>query len=105
MHYAKLFFLLSIGQSSCTESVCTDDAMNNNICISGCGIVTSAMLLNFHGYEGLTPPDVATWMLEAGFRDDLSNTRHVDIPDWLLFKVDFNYSLPISKESLQIQLI
>jgi len=60
--------------SSCTESICTDDEMNNNICISGCGIVTSAMILNFYGYKDLTPVEVADWMLEAGFRDDLSNT-------------------------------
>ena len=39
------------GVSSCTKSVCTDEEMNNNICISGCGIVNSAMLLNFHGYK------------------------------------------------------
>ena len=29
---------------------------------------------HFCFFKGLTPPDVATWMLEAGFRDDLSNT-------------------------------
>ena len=59
--------------SSCTESVCTDGSMNNNICISGCGIVTSAMLLNYYGYE-INPPELADYLIEAGFRDDLSNT-------------------------------
>ena len=44
--------------SSCTESVCTDEAMNNNICISGCGIVTSAMLLNFYGFKELIPTGI-----------------------------------------------
>ena len=47
--------------------------MNNNICISGCGIVTSAMLLNYYGFS-INPPELADYLIEAGFRDDLSNT-------------------------------
>ena len=61
------------GLSSCTESVCTDGSMNNNICISGCGIVSSSMLLNYYGHQ-VSPPVIAELMIEAGFRDDLSNT-------------------------------
>ena len=44
--------------SSCTESICTDESMNNNICISGCGIVTSSMLLNFYGFKELIPTGI-----------------------------------------------
>jgi hypothetical protein len=60
--------------STCTESVCTADSMNNNICISGCGIVTSAMVINYWGFRDLDPVELADWMLDEGFRDDLSNT-------------------------------
>ncbi len=48
--------------------------MNNNICISGCGIVTSAMVINYWGFRDLDPVELGDWMLEEGFRDDLSNT-------------------------------
>ena len=43
------------GLSSCTDSYCNEDHMNNNICVSGCGITTSAMILNFYGFTELNP--------------------------------------------------
>jgi uncharacterized protein YvpB len=63
------------GLSSCTESVCRDGGpanQTNNICGSGCGITSSAMVLSYFG-SALTPPDVAKWFLSQGFRNDRSS--------------------------------
>lgn len=56
------------GSSTCNETSCE----MNNICVSGCGITSSAMLLSYFGFA-LTPPDIADFFLSEGFRDDLSN--------------------------------
>ena len=60
--------------STCSVSKCQPGKMSNNICISGCGIVSTAMVVNFHGNADVTPPVIADRMVEAGFRDDLGNT-------------------------------
>jgi len=63
------------GLSSCNTTVCRDGGpinQTNNICGSGCGVTSSAMVLSYFGLA-LTPPDVARWFLSEGFRDDLAN--------------------------------
>jgi len=61
--------------STCSVSTCTQGQMSNNICISGCGLVTTAMVVNYHGHPDITPPLVADKMVAAGFRDDKSDVR------------------------------
>ena len=66
------------GASSCTATACagehgaTENA--NNICASGCGITSSAMVLTYYGtyygHTALTPADVAGWLVAHGYRDD-----------------------------------
>ncbi|CAJ1429504.1 unnamed protein product [Effrenium voratum] len=62
--------------SSCSTTKCDlaggPPEQTNNICGSGCGITSSAMVLSFHG-RLLDPPQVADFLLASGFRNDLSN--------------------------------
>jgi uncharacterized protein YvpB len=48
----------------CGETKCRKQ---NNICSSGCGITSTAMVLGFYG-KGVTPPDIASWLGNQGFR-------------------------------------
>lgn len=64
------------GLSTCSTTNCSSaggaDELANNICRSGCGITSGAMMLSFFGHV-VRPPDVATWLVAAGYRDDLGN--------------------------------
>eukprot|EP00927_Polykrikos_kofoidii_P033917 TRINITY_DN28755_c0_g1_i1.p1 TRINITY_DN28755_c0_g1~~TRINITY_DN28755_c0_g1_i1.p1 ORF type:complete len:1451 (-),score=180.91 TRINITY_DN28755_c0_g1_i1:162-4514(-) len=59
--------------STCNTTACRDGAavnQTNNICGSGCGITSSAMLLSYHGFR-VQPPNVASWLADRGYRNDL----------------------------------
>ena len=58
--------------STCNTTVC---GVSNNICISGCGITSLAMVLTFHGFDYITPPHIADHLVAKGFRDDLSDIK------------------------------
>jgi len=58
--------------STCNTTVC---GVSNNICISGCGITSLAMILTFWHYDYIIPPKVADILVAEGFRDDLSDTK------------------------------
>jgi len=61
--------------STCNTTACHDGGsavQTHNICGSGCGITSSAMVLSYHSRR-VTPPDVAKYLLARGFRNDLQN--------------------------------
>jgi len=58
------------GLSSCTKSQCFPHK-SNVICSSGCGITTLTMMLNYFGFSHIKPPNVADYLVAAGYRDDL----------------------------------
>lgn len=62
--------------STCNVRACVDGGpafQTNNICGSGCGITSSAMVLSYYGRHA-SPPDVAEYLLSEGYRNDLGNT-------------------------------
>merc|ERR1712232_1337349 len=61
--------------STCSATACHDGGpanQTNNICGSGCGITSAAMVLSYYG-KAVTPPDVAAYFIATGFRNDLQN--------------------------------
>jgi len=56
--------------SSCNTTSCTE----NNICVSGCGITSTASVLTYYfPKKHITPVNVANYLVSAHFRDDRSN--------------------------------
>eukprot|EP00439_Symbiodinium_sp_Y106_P061056 s1872_g9.t1 len=65
----------AMGLSTCNTTACREGGppnQSNNICGSGCGITSSAMLLTFFN-RSMSPPDVASYFLAQGYRNDLAN--------------------------------
>uniref|UniRef100_A0A0G4FGM9 MACPF domain-containing protein n=1 Tax=Chromera velia CCMP2878 TaxID=1169474 RepID=A0A0G4FGM9_9ALVE len=68
------------GRSSCSETSCEGDKgeWKNNICVSGCGITTTAMMLSHYRFtrqistsrDSVLPPEVASFFVQRGYRDD-----------------------------------
>jgi len=63
------------GLSTCNTTMCHEGGPQfqlNNICGSGCGIASAAMLLSYYR-RAVEPPDVAKHLIQKGFRNDLQN--------------------------------
>lgn len=60
--------------STCHATACVKDGgsdkQENNICGAGCGVVSTAMILQYYGHD-VEPPAIATYLMTHGFRNDL----------------------------------
>ena len=58
--------------SSCSTSSCTPGNSTNNICVSGCGLTSTAMVVSHFQSKLIYPPVIARMFIDEGFRDDLT---------------------------------